>query len=67
MIPKKDEGYRPVVNLKGLNKFLAEEHFKMEGFHVVKDLAKTRDWMVKTHLKDDFFTAWLFLYRLLFP
>ena len=55
VIPKKDEGYRPVVNLKALNRFIAEEHFKMEGFHMVKDLAESRDWMAKIDLKDAYF------------
>ena len=40
LVPKKDGGFHPVINLKALNKFIAEEHFKMEGFHMVKDLAK---------------------------
>ena len=55
VIPKRDEGYRPVVNLKALNKFIAEEHFKMEGFHMVKDLAEPKDWMAKIDLKDAYF------------
>ena len=38
VIPKKDVGYRPVVNLKVLNKFITEEHFKMEGFHRAQEL-----------------------------
>ena len=52
VIPKKDVGYRPVVNLKVLNKFITEEHFKMEGFHMVRDLAEPKDWMAKIDLKD---------------
>jgi len=39
-VPKKDGGNRPVINLKALNKFIMEEHCKMEGFHIVKDLVK---------------------------
>ena len=31
VVPKKDGGNRPVVNLKPLNQFLAYKHFKMEG------------------------------------
>ena len=45
LVPKKDGGHRPVVNLKALNKFIVEEHFKMEGFHMVKDLVKPGDWL----------------------
>ena len=42
----------PVVNLKPLNKFVAEEHFKVEGFHMVKDLVNSGDWLTKLDLKD---------------
>ena len=55
LVPKKDGGYRPVVNLKALNKFIAEEHFKMESFHMVKDLVKPHDWLAKIDLKDAYF------------
>ena len=54
-MPKKDEGFRLVINLKALNKFKAEEQFKMEGFHMVKDLAKPGDWLTKLDLKDVYF------------
>ena len=55
LVPKKNSGYRPVVNLKALNKFVAEEHFKMEGFHMVKDLVKPGDWLTELDLKDAYF------------
>ena len=55
LVPKKDGGHRPVVNLKALNKFIVEEHFKMEGFHMVKDLVKPGDWLAKLDLKDAYF------------
>ena len=31
VIPKKTGGFRPIVNLKPLNKFIKYEHFKMEN------------------------------------
>ena len=31
LVPKKDGGQRPVINLKSLNRFAHTEHFKMEG------------------------------------
>ena len=43
LILKKDGGHRLVVNVKSLNKFIVEEHFKMEGFHMVKDIVKPAD------------------------
>ena len=55
LVPKKDGGYRSVINLKALNRFIAEEHFKMEGFHMVKDLVKPHDWLAKIDLKDAYF------------
>ena len=32
LVPKKDGGQRPVINLKALNNFVNKEHFKMEAF-----------------------------------
>jgi len=55
LVPKKDGGHRSVVNLKALNKFIVEEHFKMEGFHMVKDLVRPGDWLAKLDLKDAYF------------
>ena len=31
---------RPVINLKGLNKFIPYKHFKMEGLHLLKEILK---------------------------
>ena len=50
LVPKKDGGQRPMINLKGLNQSVKTEHFKMEGIHMLKDLLKARDWMVKVDL-----------------
>jgi len=30
-IPKKDSGYRPVINLKSLNQYIPYQHFKMDA------------------------------------
>lgn len=57
LVPKKDGGQRPVINLKSLNKFVYTEHFKMEGIHILKDLLKAGDWMAKVDLKDAYFTV----------
>ena len=35
-ISKKSGGFRPVVNLKALNKFVVYNHFKMEGLPTLK-------------------------------
>ena len=55
LVPKKDGGFCPVVNLKALNKYILEEHFKMEGFHMVRDLVRQGDWLAKIDLKDAYF------------
>ena len=55
LIPKKDGGQRPIINLKRLNAFVKTEHFKMEGIHMLKDLLKPNDWMVKVDMKDAYF------------
>jgi len=33
-VPKKDGGWRPIINLKHLNAYLHVSHFKMEGYTV---------------------------------
>ena len=45
LVPKKDGGQRPVINLKALNNFVNKEHFKMGGIHTLKDLLKREDWL----------------------
>uniref|UniRef100_A0A7M5V2U2 Reverse transcriptase domain-containing protein n=1 Tax=Clytia hemisphaerica TaxID=252671 RepID=A0A7M5V2U2_9CNID len=55
LVPKKDQGQRPVINLKNLNKFIPYEHFKMEGLFLVKEILKQGDWMLKIDLKDAYF------------
>ena len=49
---QKDGGSRPVVNLKPFDQYLAYEHFKMEGIHMLRDLLKKGDFLVKIDLKD---------------
>ena len=55
LVPKKDGGQRPVINLKALNQFVNTEHFKMEGIHTVKDRLRHGDWLAKVDLKDTYF------------
>ena len=57
VVPKKDGGSCPVVNLKPLNQYLAYEHFKMEGIHMLRDLLKKGDFLVKIDLKDAYLTV----------
>ena len=55
LVPKKEGGMRPVINLKCLNSFVRPVHFKMEGIHLLKDTLKPGDWMTKVDLKDAYF------------
>ncbi len=57
VIPKKTGGFRPIVNLKPLNKFIKYEHFKMENLQAVRFLLREGDWMVKVDLKDAYLTV----------
>ena len=57
LVPKKGGGHRPVVNLKALNEYVQTEHFKMEGLHTVKQLARPGDWLAKVDLKDAYFSV----------
>ena len=56
LVPKKDGGQRPVINLKNLNSFINAPHFKMEGIHTLKSLLRKGDWLVKVDLKDAYFS-----------
>ena len=57
LVPKKDRGQRPVVNLKAPSKFGTVPHFKMEGIHTLKNLLQPGDWLVKVDLKDAYFSV----------
>ena len=52
IVPKKDGGWRSVLNLKALNRYIHTPHFKMEGIASVKDVLQSGDYMGKLDLKD---------------
>jgi hypothetical protein len=43
VIPKKSGGFRPIVNLKSLNRFIRYEHFKMENLDSARFLLRKGD------------------------
>lgn len=51
LVEKDDKGWRPVINLRGLNQNLVYKHFKMEGIHLLRDILQKGDWMMKLDLK----------------
>ena len=57
LVPKRDEGWRPVINLRHLNSFLRVEHFKMENLMSLRGLLQKGDLMVKVDLKDAYLTV----------
>ena len=52
LLPKKDGGQRPVINLNPVNQFVRKRHFKMEGIHTLQEIVRPNNWMVKVDLKD---------------
>ena len=56
LVPKKTGDLRPVINLKPLNEFVHDIHFKMENIESVKQLLRTGDFMATIDLKDAYFS-----------
>ena len=57
VVPKKDGGWRPIINLKELNRYVISPHFKMENISNLKDVILPRDWMCKIDLKDAYLSV----------
>ena len=55
LVQKENGDYRPIINLRALNRFLEKESFKMEGLQVVKSLIQQGDFMMKLDLKDAYY------------
>ena len=60
LVPKNDGGGRPVINLKALNSFIFNSHFRMEDLHLLKDLLSESNFMSKVDLKDVYFCVPLY-------
>ena len=54
---KKPEGFRFILNLKFLNKFLSHEKFKMETLKMGLDLVSRDCWMAKIDLKNAYYSV----------
>ncbi|WAR08375.1 NOX3-like protein [Mya arenaria] len=50
IVPKPNNKFRPVINLRFLNKFVCYNHFKQETFNVVLDLVQRNDFFTKMDL-----------------
>ena len=55
--PKKDGSFRPIINLKGLNAFVAHFHFKMETIRTAIQLIRPQCYMASVDLKDAYFAV----------
>ena len=47
LVTKSDGSWRPVINLKALNRHVITRHFKMESIRTVKGLMMKGDWLLK--------------------
>jgi len=54
---KKDGTFRPVFNLRSLNRFVRYQHFKIDGMKELKNAIIQGDWMVTIDLKDAYLTV----------
>lgn len=58
LVPKRDGiSWRPILNLKPLNKYLKYFHFKMESINMVTDLLQANMWLCKIDFKDAYFAV----------
>ena len=57
VVPKRDGGWRPIINLKRLNNYIRCSHFKMENILSLRDVLKKGDSMSKIDLKDAYMTV----------
>ena len=54
--PKKDGGFRMILNLKPLNKFVDYHHFKMDTFRTALKLIRPACLMASVDLKDAYYS-----------
>ena len=54
---KKSCGFRPIINLKPLNQWIRNEHFKIENLESDKHVVKRNDWFTKLDLEDAYLTV----------
>ena len=60
LVPKKDGGQRPVLNLKGLNQFVNVRTFRMQTPQQVLTYLNQGDWLASIDLKDAYFHVPMF-------
>lgn len=56
-VPKKDGKIRLILNLKKLNSYIENLHFKMESIHSILRLVTKNCWMASLDLKDAYYSV----------
>ena len=59
IVPKPDGSQRFILNLKGLNEFIRDQHFKMEDLRTALNLLSKGDYMCRLDLKDAYFLIFI--------
>lgn len=54
-VPKPNVKHRFILNLKGLNKYIDVQHFKMEDYRTVLKLIEENDYMATIDIQDAYF------------
>ena len=54
--PKKDGSYRSILNLKQLNNFVTNHHFKMESLQTALHLVKKNCFIASIDLRDAYYS-----------
>lgn len=57
LVPKSDGGFRFVINLKCLNKYIKAPHFKLEDYRSVKNMITKNCHIASLDLKDAYFVV----------
>ena len=55
LVQKKSSGWRPVIDLSRLNRYILTPHFKMETIDSVGLALRKNDWAISVDLKDAYF------------
>ena len=55
LVPKKSGGFRPILNLTALNRYVVKRTFRMETSRTILAAVDPGDWMVSIDLKDAYF------------
>ncbi|KAG2210429.1 hypothetical protein INT45_010940 [Circinella minor] len=54
LLPKKDDGLRPVLDLRPLNQYLPTIHFKRESWPTITNMIQPGDYLISIDLRDAF-------------